>query len=736
MIEHHPDYSFEKEHLETTISEMKNLVGELHFDIDDRFQRMQKSLSVKDEISAYVHAMLRSDNSKKIYDIEAAIPNPYFGRVDFREDGTEEFESFYIGRCKVAKLTIQGPKDILVFDWRDPVSTIFYECYGGRANYDVMDRYHYSGDVKLKRQFKIENSCLIEMVDNFIMEQVLSRQQEALLADPLLLDRLRQGAADKLKDIVTSIQAEQSRMIREPLNQVTVIQGVAGSGKSTIGLHRLSYLLYNEKLNPKKLIVVAPNRIFLDYISELLPEIDAADVRQMVWDDLVSMLTHTELSILRDNRLEFILAEGDKKQTALWEEAARLKGSLDFIQILEVYIEHKTRKFCMKLADINMFNDELKITAKEQIDQFMSDVKAPYNERLRTLIRHITFRINNQVEIVEALQAKGTYSETQAKEYRKTAEQFLKRYFKSWKPLDLLTAYREVFADKSAFKPVKDKNYDLAAIQNHSIAILDSQQIERDDLAPLAYLCHLLDGWGTIQKFDHIVIDEAQDLNAFEFVILKRLSANGSFTIMGDLSQGIHSYRSISSWNSLLKEVFADARTEYREILYSYRSSKEIIDVFNRVMPQGHTRAIPVYEIGRKPTAEKILSQEQGISRILRMMNIFLEHGAKSIGIITKKERDAIQIHEQLRQAGAEQSTGKAVHLVSSQTGSYQGGISVLPISLAKGLEFDGVIIWNASAQEFTTSSFDARLLYVALSRAMHSLHIMYQDKLTPLLRK
>jgi DNA helicase-2/ATP-dependent DNA helicase PcrA len=734
MAEQHPDFESEKKHLDTTIAQMHQILTDLNSDIDDRSLRMKKSVSIKDQISAYVHRMLRNDNIGKIQDIEDALPNPYFGRVDFREDGTEEFNSFYIGRCKVTKLQIEDAKDILVFDWRDPVSTIFYESHGGRAQYEVLGRYQYSGDVSLKRQYKIENGILKTIVDNFVLNKILENQQTALLADPLLIDRLQQGATDKLKDIVTTIQSEQNKIIREPLNQITIVQGVAGSGKTTVGLHRLSYLLYNEKLNPQKLAIVAPNRIFLNYISDLLPDIDAADVKQVVWDDLVTMIIRTEYKLTEDHRLDLILSGKDKEQGLPLENTAQLKGSLAFIQILETYIERKARSFCLKLEDINLFDGGLLISAKEQIDKFVEDAVKPYNERLRTLIHHITFRINNYIEITESRTTSSSTAREQLKHFRKEADAFISNYFKRWHPLSLMDAYRQVFSDKPAFKPVKDTKSDLDAIRSHSLRILNSGQVEREDLAPLAYLTLLIDGWSHITKFDHIMVDEAQDLNALEFAILKRLSSNGSFTIMGDLSQGIHSYRSISSWNVLLKEVFADARVAYREILYSYRSAKEIIDVFNLVMPQGSPKAIPVYETGRKSAIEKLHSPEQGVTRALETLKTFLDRGANSVGIITKLEKDAVLLHSRLLQEAKATELDCAIHLVSGQAAGYRGGVSVIPVSLAKGLEFDGVIIWNASDTEFTTDPLDARLLYVALSRAMHSLHIMYQGNPTPLL--
>ncbi|MDR3563437.1 MAG: AAA family ATPase [Negativicutes bacterium] len=736
MVEQHPDFETEKEHLNTTITQMHHIIADLHSDIADRSVRISKSSLMKDQVSGYIHSILRSDNTVKIQNIEMAMPNPYFGRVDFREDGTEEFNSYYIGRCKVARLEIETLKDILVFDWRDPVSVIFYECHNGRAQYEVMHRYQYSGDVSLKRQYKIENSILKDIVDNYILNRILENQQTALLADPMLLDRLRQGATDKLKDIVTSIQAEQNKIIREPLNQVTIIQGVPGSGKTTIGLHRLSYLLYNDKLDPQRLIIIAPNRIFLNYISELLPEIDAADVQQQVLDALLLMIIGAEHKLAEEDRLDLILSGQDNNYISIVKDAARLKGSLAFIQILETNMQRRIQKFCLKLEDIELFDGRLRISAKEQIDKFIEDVTAPYNERLRSLTRYITFRVNNYLEVLDAKKASIRNTDEQRKQFGKEAADFINKYSKKWLPLNLLEAYRQLFSDKPSFKPVTGLKLNLDAVRSHTVDLLNTGQIKREDLAALAYLKYLLDGWKHIPKYNHIMIDEAQDLSTLEFAILKQLSGNGSFTIMGDLSQGIHSYRSISSWNVLMKEVFDDARVVYREILYSYRSAKEIIDVFNRVMPPNTTKAISVYDIGRKPTIERIGSTDQGVTSAVKILKTFLARGAKSVGIITKLEKEAVLLHEHLLSAVMSAGLDCSIHLVTGQATSYKGGISVLPVSSAKGLEFDGVILWNASETEFTTDPLDAQLLYVALSRAMHNLHIMYQGNVTPLLQR
>jgi len=736
MVTEHPDYASEKQHLDGTINEMKVIVSLLEGDIDKRIQQMRLSLEYKDQVSSYVHSMIKNDNIDKIYDIQEALGSPYFGRVDFREDDTPLYESFYIGRVKVSRLEIIGTQDILVFDWRDPVATIFYETQDGRASYDVLGRYYYHGDVNLKRQYKITDGILLKISDDYILDQLVARQKEALIADPFLTERLLQGTTNKLKDIVTSIRAEQNKIIRETLNQVIIIQGVAGSGKSTIGLHRLSYLLYNEKLDPQKMMVIAPNKIFLDYICELLPEIDADDVRQLTFIDLVLMITQTEFTLHKDEKAQLYLDNKARDQRREQLSAvAQLKGSLDFITILDTWVVKKIEKFCVKLKEINLFDGQLIITREQQIEKVMegNHPKISYNERIKTLIGYIKFRIRNFLEVLEARQKQAVGSTDKKHElYRSQGADFSAHYFSQWLIADLVSYYSEIFKNKGNFKTVKNKKYDFAFITEYCLDILGEGEVEREDLAPLCYLKYLLDGINHIPKFEHIVVDEAQDLNAMEFTILRLLSRNSSFTIMGDMSQGINSYRSIESWQVLLKDVFHDVKSIYREVNHSYRSAREIVECFNSVMPSGHSLAIPVYEIGTKPVIEQVASNQHAMVVIVEAIKKFKSLECKSIGIITKQEKESLLIYEAL---DPKTFAPDSIHLITSDTVTYQGGISILPVALAKGLEFDGVIIWNASSIDFRDNNFDHKLLYVALSRALYYLHILYRGNLTPLLQ-
>ncbi|MBC8014858.1 MAG: ATP-binding domain-containing protein, partial [Sporomusaceae bacterium] len=357
-----------------------------------------------------------------------------------------------------------------------------------------------------------------------------------------------------------------------------------------------------------------------------------------------------------------------------------------------------------------------------------------YNERIKTLIGYIKFRVRNFLDVLEARQKQAAGStDKKFEQYRSQGIEFLARYFSEWLIVDVVAFYMEVFRNKSSFKMLKNKKYDLIFITEYSLGILGEGEVEREDLAPLCYLKYLLDGLSHITKFEHIVVDEAQDLNALEFTILRLLSRNSSFTIMGDMSQGINSYRSIDSWQVLMKDVFSDVKSIYREVNHSYRSAREIVECFNSVMPSGHSLAIPVYEIGQKPVIEQVVTNQDAIRAIVEAVKKFKNLECKSIGIITKLESESLIIYKAL---DSDHFAIDGINLITSETLTYQGGISILPVTLAKGLEFDGVIIWNASSINFRDNSLDHKLLYVALSRALYYLHILYRNNLTPLLKK
>ena len=533
-----------------------------------------------------------------------------------------------------------------------------------------------------------------------------------------------QGAGEKLKDIVTSIRSEQNQIIREPLNQVTIIQGVAGSGKSTIGLHRLSYLLYNDKLNPARLAVIAPNHIFLDYISDLLPDLDVQTAKQMTFEDVTALALQAKLQLLPKH--PFASAE-QSATVGSW------KGSPEICHVLQTYLDRRLEKFCLKLQAIQLFDGQLSITREQQLEKVTEGAQVPYNQRLQALAKYIRFRVTNLIDVLRARNARGDHgiSDELVDKCRQEAELFLRTHFAKWPVIEVLSGYAEAIADKPAWKSMRSAGVDVNLLKTHTLPVLRSGAVERHDLAGLCYLKYLIDGYDHMEKYDHIVVDEGQDLSQLEYLVLCHCSRNMSFTIMGDMFQAIHAGHGLDSWNTLQKSVFATAKTHYYEVNYSYRSAKEIVDLFNKVLPEGRSKAIPVYEIGRQPVIEKIRSNADGIVRLTSVIEEFNQLGCKSIGVITRLASESEWVYQCLQA----DSSFPNLHLIASDAANYQGGITVAPITLAKGLEFDGVIIWNAGENRFSAGSHDAKLLYVALSRAMYYLHIFHQGRITPLLR-
>jgi DNA helicase-2/ATP-dependent DNA helicase PcrA len=456
-----------------------------------------------------------------------------------------------------------------------------------------------------------------------------------------------------------------------------------------------------------------------------LPDLDAQDVKQLTFEDVAATVLQTRLVISQHP------PSATPEQLS---QVSKWKGAPEFVQVLQAFLDRRLEKFCMKLEDLTLFDKQLIITREQQLEKVVEGAHVPYNARLQSLEKHIRFRLRNFLEVVQAKNRRGDHGFTDELVVRctKESEQFLATHFVKWPRVELLIGYSEAFADKPAWKAMRRLDIDLELLKAHSLPLLRAGEVDLQDLAPLCYLKYLIDGIDHVEKYDHIVVDEGQDLNLLEYLVLCRLSRNMSFTIMGDMFQAIQAERGLDSWQSLLKDVFADAKSHYYEVNYSYRSAKEIVDLFNQVMPDGRSKAIPVYEIGKQPLIQQTQSTLDTSGKVMATIAEYKQNGCKSIGIITRSEADSQTVYDSLKTTLPHLND---LHLISSKAAHYHGGITVAPIQCAKGLEFDGVILWNASDRQFNDSYLDAKLLYVALSRAMYYLTVFYQGRLTPLLR-
>lgn len=730
-IINHPDYKDEVIHLENTINEMIQGINELDSEISN-IQAKQKALLIANDpasrMDLIVYKNIEEINSKKLLDIKSALDSPYFGRVDFKYDNNNEFETFYIGRIGFKQESKYG-----VIDWRTPIASIFYECENGRAKYEAPEG-TFSGDVRLKRQYKIKDSQLISFTDDIIadkiaktLEKIASKEQmpqkDDIISDPVLLEKLKQKSDKKLKDIIETIRAEQNKIIRQPLNKVLVVQGVAGSGKSTVGLHRISYLLYNNKgMDPGKILVVAPNKIFLDYIIDLLPGLDARGVKQLTFEQLAFNIIGTNLNIIKDEKIEFFVSTANANLYQFLKDAmanvSKFKGSLSFISLIDYIINKKANEIISRLNDVNLFEEKLKISRDEQVNYLKGN--APLNNRIVMLKNAIESKIRVFIQ-------QQAFFMDNIDSLKQEAVKFLNSYLKNLKPIEPISVYKEIYEDDYVYKTLYKNRY-FSFVAQYTLKILESGYVEKEDLAALCYIKYKTDGIRSAQKFLHIFVDEAQDLSPLEFVVLKLVSENNSMTIMGDMNQGINSHRGIESWDQLINTIYSDLKPQYFELLNSYRSTKDIVEFSNKLVLKNLPKAIPVARNGEKPTIEKFSSNKDGINKLIKMIKYYRNNGCQSIGILAKKERECRAIFSVLSKLEDEFSN---INLIDDTTDKYNGGISIVPIVLSKGLEFDAVILWNASDVNFGNTEFDLKILYVAITRPMHYLHILYKGNIT-----
>jgi DNA helicase-2/ATP-dependent DNA helicase PcrA len=623
-----------------------------------------------------------------------AVDEPYFGRLDFQESGKDASTPYYIGKAGVEE---EGSGKLLVIDWRAPVASLFYSFSGGldEAAYDSPDGL-INGLVYLKRNVVIRKQILQRVVDTF------DREQDAPAAhDEFLIYRLGENKDNKLRDIVSTIQAEQDRIIRAAKNTALIIQGVAGSGKTTVALHRLAFLLYQyrDQIRAEKMIIFAPNSMFLDYISTVLPELGVGDIQQSTFTDWALDILEQEVKLADPNvTLNTWFAVGPNRPEINEHAPGRFKGSLQFRNDLEQKLESFEQTY---IPSASFQPWEGKSLPLQMIHEwfFVENSHYPLAKRRDRVVARIKRWLEMELDKIWEMSRK--------KELKQKSAQRLRTYLKGWPKHSAFSLYQLLYPDVQFRK----------------------KTVQHEDLAPLLFIHNRLYGTPSDRMFDHVVIDEAQDFSPFQVAVLDMFVRNRSFTILGDLSQGIHAYQGIMDWNEFIS-MFPEEQTEYFELERSYRSTMEIIEFANSVLSQGGQTgllAVPVFRSGDKVRVIQSDKSER-FKFLIDALNRIQAGPSSTIAVIARTEKHSELLNETLQQAGI------PCNRISSQQREYRGGISVLPVYLAKGLEFDAVILMDADAEHYTKSVIDAKLLYVGCTRCLHELWLLYSGEITPLI--
>ena len=679
----------------------------------------------------YIQNMSK-EYSNKLKNLNKAISIPYFARIDFKENNANNERKIYIGKTGI----LNDKYDVIVTDWRAPIASIYYDGQLGKVKYECPDGI-IKGDLSKKRVYTIENSILKDYQDIDITTN-----------DEFLQECLNENSEARLKNIISTIQSEQNKIIRAKMSNPLIVQGVAGSGKTTVALHRIAYLVYTyeKEFNPDEFLIIAPNKFFLDYISNVLPDLGVDYVRQQTFEEF--MLENIDANFeINPINVELSNIVNQNGKTDLIKKSANFKSSLRFKELIDEFIDKFLKsnlpKGDFKISDIVVFNHD------EVIDMFINYFKNnSINDSKKMLTAILQKRVSNIAnELIDRLseQRKSklynidkNLSDDKEKEIRleifkekeyemqqlfKGGKKLVLDYLKNFKIEKVLSIYKKIISDKILFdKYVESELYEYI-LETYKKNI-KSKKVEYEDLAPLFYIQNRFLGNINNLKLEHIVIDEAQDLGEFQFYNFKEIvKPNMSMTILGDISQGIYSYKGINNWNKLNQIVFNNkASIEY--LKESYRTSMEIMNeantIINKIVDNENIiLAQPIERHGDKIEHWKIDSEDSKISKIYEIIKTHLEAGHINIAVITKDFDESIELHKKLTNYEVD------IKLISENLDKYTGGTIIIPSYLSKGLEFDSVII--SDSNKYSENILDTKLLYVACTRAMHTLDIISQ---------
>lgn len=647
----------------------------------------------------------REHNLKnRLYSLEVNVDKPYFARIDFdNENGLKDI--CYIGKVGVSNYD----NEIIVVDWRAPISSLYYDSAIGKTSYKVNDDI-INGNLKLKRQYNIENKQLIDFFD-----------VDTVSNDDLLKPYLSVNADARTKNIVATIQEEQNDIIRSEFSKNLIIQGVAGSGKTTVALHRIAYLAYNYRnlIHNDQYMVIGPNKFFVNYISDMLPELDVNDVAQYDLVELAETFINQKLNLQNENEIIKKYLNGYKN------ELPKIKTDLEYKNIIDAYFkDYFTNNINYKSITIYDFVVIDPTTIEQYWEEVLKrdydDLKSAINRLINLLSKfcennketilskinkHIDLKIENGSDLLECRKMRTNM----INKFQSNINSIIKNHFK------LMFKKSTVIYD--------DIKNNMNKYTNNKILLQNIDNILKyEDLPALIYIEYKINGYKNFDKYRHIVIDEAQDYNTFSFIALQKIFPKASFSIYGDIAQSIYAYRSLDNWESIKNNVFKTIDIKY--LNKSYRTTIEIMNEANKInkylnLPE----ASAVIRHGNEVTYKKVLKTEEFIP----LINELMADGKKNIAIISKDAETSNTLYLKLK---------NNINLTNISDKSVENinGICTISCHLCKGLEFDAVIINNVNNFDIN-NTLDMKLLYVAMTRALHSLVITYNDSIPRILQ-
>lgn len=639
-----------------------------------------------------------------------AVKKPYFGRIIFHDEKLDKEESLYIGRGGISKDATHQ----VVIDWRAPVANAYYENGLGKCSYSAPDGGIVPIELKLKRTYEIEEGKLQDYFDT-----------EVIANDDLLTKYLAKNKQAVLGEIIATIQKEQNEIIRKSPYHNMIVQGVAGSGKTTVAMHRISYILYNyqERFKPDDFYIVGSNRILLEYITGVLPDLDVYGIRQMTMEQLFVRLLYEDW----DDKKHHI------RESAGMSEDSSVRGSLAWFYDLE--------KYCQRLEKQTISTKSIYLNPKQFVEGFKNGKTGVFDETIGKTV--------NPADLIEIVAGKDV--ETYIKQNKamsiqskinmlnerllvKLKDEFLKdriKYSQEEKKA-ILRAYRGKYGKNVWKQSIFELYQDFLMEQFEKGYRVEIPEKEFDvyDLAALAYLYKRVKETEVISEAHHVVIDEAQDFGMMAYAVLKFCIKDCTYTIMGDVSQNIHFGYGLNDWEELKNMMLSEDRACFTVLKKSYRNTVEIAEFAMNILRHGQLTtyaAEPIIRHGEAVKVEACRGRKEMMKKAADICKNWQEKGLDTIAVICRNEKAAARVARDLSTfiEVAESDLEKAV---------FANGVMVLPVAYTKGLEFDAVLIIDPDNEDYPVDDGNARLLYVAATRALHELCVLHIGDLTGLI--
>jgi DNA helicase-2/ATP-dependent DNA helicase PcrA len=652
------------------------------------------------ELSQYINPVTDKiidyeEEEHKILLLEKMIKSPYFARIDFKFDDEDEFEKIYIGRSSLRKNSYQ---EMYVYDWRSPIASVFYRFMTGEAFYDAPCG-RVTGELNLKRQYEIKNGTLEYFFDSDVQ-----------IVDEFLRQLLSQNTTAKMKAIVETIQHEQDVVIRDMENDLLMVQGVAGSGKTSIALHRAAYLMYQglqTKLSANNIMIISPNSIFEQYISNVLPELGEDNVISSVFEDILSELLNGRKIQSRNDFLENLIVNSKYKEIS--RNSIEFKTSSFFREILDQFLIDIPRQW-IEFEDV-YYEGKCVVSGQILKDKILGRPETPLGIKLEQLEDYILEQIF------------GTGKGRGHKEEKNLIKQEIQKFIK----IDIVELYKILFSNEAYFYSLLQNSNPSQNIKNiwkYTKENLEADSLYYDDAIAIAYLYLKIYGTNKYKNIKQVVIDEAQDYYPLQYEIFNFLFSNAKFTILGDMKQTLAKKEDISFYEQIQK-ILNKKKSSLIMLDKSFRCTNEILN-FSLKFIEKSSQIKSFNRNGDSPKVYIADNSEIYIDEIVKEIKLCQEKGFQSICLICKTEKNSTYLFNKIKHK-------LDIQLIKNGSVSDLQGVFILPVYMSKGLEFDTVLICDADSQNYHDED-DKNLLYVACTRALHKLSLFCENEVSPLI--